>query len=73
MAEFYNNVVAFFRDMSTIYKIILVGVLVMLALVCFRIVIKLHANAKKFKLKIVPIIFTVLFLALAVFICSVGF
>ena len=68
MAEFYRNVVAFFHDMDVTTKVVLVVVLFLIALSCFRIVVKLHVNAKKFSLKIIPIIFMILFSFLAIFI-----
>lgn len=68
MADFYRDVVAFFHDMDLTAHICLVIVLFLLSLSCFRIVVKMHYNAKKFSIKIVPIIFMIIFLFLAIFI-----
>lgn len=68
MQEFFRDIIAFFHDMRALDKWIIVASLFMIALTCLRIVIKLHVNAKKFKVKIVPIILFVIFLFLAIFI-----
>ena len=71
MAEFYRNIVAWIHSLQSFDRIVLVACLAMLSLSCIKVVIKLHVNAKKFKVKIVPIILSVIFLFLTVFIASV--
>lgn len=68
MADFYRDVVAFFHDLDVTKKVVLVIILFMISLSFLRIVVKLHFNAKKFSIKIVPIIFMIIFLFLAIFI-----
>ena len=68
MQYFYRDVVAFFHDMATFQKVILIITLFMIGISFLRIVIKLHYNAKKFSIKIVPIILMILFFSFAIFI-----
>lgn len=67
-----NTIENFILSLDPIVRVMIVGLLVIFGLFCFRDVIKIYVNAKSYSgLKIMPIIFTVLFIFLAVWISTI--
>lgn len=71
MDSIITSIVDFILGLDTTVRILLVGLFAMFGFMCFAKVVKQHINAAKFKFRIAPIIFTVIFIGIAVFIATV--
>lgn len=70
MRVFFNNVITFINSMDTYLKVLIIGVLLLIDILCIIQVVKTHVNPKKPVFKIFQFVFTILFILLTIFICS---
>ena len=73
MENIYNQIRTFIVfELDPIVRILLIGLFAMLGIFCIINVVKAYVNAKSYNnLKIVPIIFAIIFLGIAIFIAVV--
>lgn len=73
MENIFNQIRNFIVfEIDPIVRIMLVGLFAIFGIFCFVNVVKAYVNAKSYSnLKILPIIFTIIFLGIAVFIAVV--
>ena len=73
MEEIYNQIRTFIVfQLDPIVRILLVGLFAIFGIFCLIKVVKAYVNAKSYSnLKILPIIFTIIFLGIAIFIAVV--
>lgn len=70
MNVFFNNVITFINGMDTLLKVLIIGVLLLVDILCVIQVAKTHLNPKKPVFKILQFIFAILFIMLTVFVCA---
>ena len=70
MRVFINNVITFINGLDTFVKILLIGLLILIDLLCIIQVVKTHVNPKKPVFKIFQFVFTILFILITVFVCA---
>lgn len=72
MEDIFNQIRTFIWGLDPIIRILLVGLFAIFGIFCLINVVKQYVNAKSYNsLKIASIIFTILFLGIAVFIAVV--
>ncbi|MDD4816008.1 MAG: hypothetical protein PHQ62_02610 [Clostridia bacterium] len=72
MEDIYNQIVSFITlELDPLVRILIVGIFLILGLLNFKNVVKIHVNSDKIKFKIMPILLTIVFIFLAVFVASV--
>jgi len=75
LEDIYNQIVTFITELDITVKILIVGIFTILGLLNFKNVISIYQtdvkSSSKIKLKLMPILLTVLFIFLAVFVASV--
>ena len=69
MAEFFINLRTAIHNLQTMEKLCILGVLCILLIFSVNEIIKAYYNAKKFSLKLAPIIITALLIGIVLFIC----
>ena len=70
MRVFINNVITFINGLDAFVKVLLIGVLILIDLLCIIQVVKTHVNPKKPVFKIFQFVFTILFIAFTIFVCA---
>ncbi|MBR4406946.1 MAG: hypothetical protein IKT27_01390 [Clostridia bacterium] len=67
-----NTIENFILSLDPIVRAMITGLLVIIGILCFVKVIKAYVNAKSYSnLKILPVIFTIIFIFLAVWVASI--
>jgi len=73
LEDIYNQIVSFIKfDLDWKVKMLIIGIFTIIGLLNFKTVVKIHANPDKIKLKILPILLTIIFIFLAVFVATVS-
>ena len=68
MKVFFNNVITFINNLEPILKVLIVGMLLIIDILCVVQIVKTHVNPKKFVLKIGEFILLAIFLAITIFV-----
>ena len=72
MEDIYNQIVSFINiELDPLVRMLIVGIFAILGLLNFKNVVKIYVNPEKIKFKIMPILLTIIFIFLAVFVASV--
>lgn len=69
MKVFFNNIITFINNLDTTLKVLIIGLLIMIDLMCLVQIIKTHVNAKKPVFKILQFIFTGIMIGFTIFVC----
>lgn len=70
MRVFFNNIITFINGLDTFLKVLIIGVLILIDILCIIQVVKTHVNPKKPVFRIFQFVFTILFVAFTIFVCS---
>lgn len=70
MNVFINNIITFINGLSTLMKVLIIGFLVLIDILCVIQVVKTHVNPKKPVFKILQFVMTILMILLTVFVCA---
>jgi len=72
LEDIYNQIVSFINiELDPLVRMLIVGIFAILGLLNFKNVVKIYVNPEKIKFKIMPILLTIIFIFLAVFVASV--
>ncbi|MBQ7884817.1 MAG: hypothetical protein IJ318_01825 [Clostridia bacterium] len=70
MKVFFNNIITFINGLDTFVKVLIIGVLLLIDILCIIQVVKTHVNPKKPVFKILQFIMTIIFILLTIFVCA---
>jgi len=70
MEVFFNNVITFINGWDPFLKVLVIGMLLLIDVLCAIQIVKTHVNPKKPVFKILQFVFFALFLALTIFVCA---
>lgn len=69
MKVFFNNLKTFINNLEPILKVLIIGMLLIIDILCVMQIIKTHYNPKKFVFKIGQFVLLAIFLAITTFVC----
>lgn len=69
MEKFYYDVITFLGDLNPVVKVLLIGMLFMLVVLCVRSIVKTHVNPKKTIFKFSQFFILAILVALTIFVC----
>lgn len=69
MKVFFNNLITSINNLDPLVKVLIIGLLLILDIMCVVQIIKTHVNPKKYVLKISQFLLLAILLAITVFFC----
>ena len=69
MEKFYNDVITFLGGLNPAIKILIVGLLAVLVIMCVKNIVKTHVNPKKTIFKFSQFLLLAILVALTIFVC----
>ncbi len=69
MKVFFNNLITSINNLDPLVKVLIIGLLLILDIMCVVQIIKTHVNPKKYVLKISQFLLLAILLAFTVFFC----
>ena len=68
MGVFFNNLKTFINNLEPILKLLIIGMLLIIDILCVMQIVKTHYNPKKFVLKIGQFVLLAIFLLITIFV-----